>query len=175
MTKSDPTDGAQTGMDAKGWITVIGALSSALIAVLVSLYQLGPAAPGVVLGLLLCTALIGIIVVLVRRTEALTTQLTELVRECNEQSKAVVLAMQLMTTNLGELADNMSMQSTLAKWQADLTAKALVVSTKAIADALAVRVEDTAKDVATEMQTAARGVAREAVAVAKELKDSEQS
>ncbi len=173
MSKNDPSDGA--GMDAKGWIAIIGSLSTALIAVLVSLYQLGPSAPGVVLGLLLCSALLGIIIIQERHIALLMQDAQKREDNLLEQAKAVVLAMQLVTTNLSELADNMSMQSTLAKWQAEITARALVDSTKAIADALAVRVVDTAKDVATEMQTTARGVAREALAVAKEVKDSGQS
>ena len=52
-------------MDAKSLVLVIGAVSSAIIAVLVSLYDLGPTAPGVVLGLLIAGAIMIINILLI--------------------------------------------------------------------------------------------------------------
>ncbi|HAM40507.1 MAG TPA: hypothetical protein DCP69_04030 [Candidatus Omnitrophica bacterium] len=135
-------------MKTTEWVALLGALGGMIVAVLTSLYGLGEHAPGVVGGLLLAAAMLGVNIILERRIETLSAEIVRLNNEYAETLKESGLAMQSMASALSRLAENQSLQSMLTKWREEAAANALKDSTAAIAAALAEHTKAVAQDVA---------------------------
>lgn len=157
-------------MDSKSWVLVIGAISSAVIAVLVSLYDLGPSAPGVVLGLLLAVAMMIINGILLqqldqlrkeglRREDEHTVRLREHAAALQTIAHDNVVAINAVTDVLSDMAKRDSLAQVLSlisdeKKASNLTAAAAIAAAK-VADAAVIAakvVTDTAVSVAKEMR-----------------------
>lgn len=143
------------------WVAVIGAISGALIAVLVSLYDLGPSAPFVVLSLLIVLPMFGIILIQERRITALTQDIQSHESAYAETSKGTALALQAMTNVLAELAKRDSLARVLSELSDEKQQQAMATA----AATAATKVSDAAL-------IAAKAVTDTAMAVAKEVKDA---
>ena len=157
-------------MDAKSLVLVIGAISSAIIAVLVSLYDLGPTAPGVVLGLLIAGAIMIINILLInqinqlreeglRREDEHTVRLREHAASLQTIAHDNVVAINSVTDVLSDMAKRDSLAQILSliadeKKVSNLSSAAAVAAVK-VADAAVIAakaVTDTAISVAKEMR-----------------------
>ena len=151
------------GINPAEWVGIIGAVSGAVIAVIVSLYELGPSAPGVVLGLLLGGVMLAVNVILQTRinTMCLTAQRRE--EDVAAQGRVTALALQSITNVLAELAK----RDALAQVLVNLTEESRSQIMGAAAATAATKVADAAV-------IAAKAVTDTAMAVAREVSDAKR-
>lgn len=143
-------------MSKTEWVALIGAIGGIATALLASLYGLGEHAPGVVGGLLLAAAMLGLNIILERRIETLSAEVLRLNNEYAESLKDSSLAMQTVASAVSRLSENQSLQSILTKWREEEAARAPVDSTAAIAKALAEHTAAVAQDVVDKATTTER-------------------
>ena len=151
------------GINPAEWVGIIGAVSGAVIAVLVSLYELGPSAPGVVLGLLLGGVMLAMNVILEKRINTLSMESLAREQMAFEQGRTVALALQSITNVLAELAK----RDALAQVLVNLTEESRSQIMGTAAATAATKVADAAV-------IAAKAVTDTAMAVAREVSDAKR-